>query len=310
MATYQALQFTGDSAKPLIWVNKALPAARTLPPDQVLVAVQYSRINHKDRLALNPKNRIIAGNDYPLVGGIDLAGVITASNQPVWPVGTAVIATGFDLGTARDGGFAEFAQVPIQYLTQLPTGLSAQEAMALGTAGLTAAAALTELFRVTALTDKAAPILITGGHSAVGQIAAGILQRRRYTNVTISSAHDWPAPAQALAHAKYAAALDTVGGDALSVILPQIAPGGTVVAVGNLGQAQLTTSIYPFILRGIRLQGIDSVHLLPADRAELWQLLATNLRPTPFPDFPTISFDQLPAALLAANQPSPVIAVA
>lgn len=211
------------------------------------------------------------------MGGIDLAGVVAASNQPVWPVGTAVLATGFDLGVARAGGFAQYVRLPVRYLTQRPAELTAADAMALGTAGLTAAAALTEMFRVTALTDKNAPILITGGHSSVAQIAAASLARRHYANVTVSVAHDWPAPAHALAHAKYAAVLDTVGGDALSVILPQVQPGGMVVAVGNLGQAALTTTVFPFILRGIRLQGIDSVHLAPADRGELWQLLATNL---------------------------------
>ncbi|MCI2170187.1 MAG: NADPH:quinone reductase [Schleiferilactobacillus perolens] len=308
MTQNRALSLTGDPAHPYVWVTSALKAASKLPADEVIVQVTYSHINHKDRLALDPANKVIPAAAYPRIGGIDLAGVVAVSKHPMWPEGTPVLATGFDIGITRDGGFAEYCQLPIRYLVQLPDHLSAEQAMQMGTAGLTAGAALAEMFRNPRLVAKDSPLLITGGHSDVARIAAGILHHRGFTNVTVNTNHHWPAPSRPLAHAKYAAVLDTVGGDALSHLLPQMMPNGAVLAVGNLGEGRLDTSIFPFILRGVRLIGIDSVHLPISDRAEIWQLLATNLAPQPFPPHTTIPFAELPNAL-RSQVPTPLTAV-
>ncbi len=266
-----------------------------LPADGVLVDVQWSSVNYKDGLASTPTGRV--ARISPIVPGVDLAGVL-AEDAPGMPAGTAVIAHGYELGVARHGGFAQFARVPAEWLVALPDGLSAREAMVVGTAGFTAARSVIAL-QEHGITPDSGPVLVTGATGGVGSTAVDMLSNLGYevvastgkpdqaeflTTLGASSIIDRNVLSEEgrrpLEKTLWAGAVDCVGGVTLANVLKQIHYGGSVAASGLTGGPGLPTTVLPFILRGVNLLGIDSVELPMNRRRAAWARIATDLKPS------------------------------
>ncbi|GIW95557.1 MAG: quinone oxidoreductase [Pirellulaceae bacterium] len=263
---------------------------RRLPDGDVLIAVRYSSLNYKDALAAQGHPGIVKG--FPHVPGIDAAGQVVQSSSSRWPVGCEVLVTGYDLGAGRWGGWAEYIRVPADWPVALPTDRDAQWAMAMGTAGLTAALAVDSLIHE-GIQPGTGPVLVTGATGGVGALAVRLLAHVGY-EVAASTGkkdrHDWlkrlgasqildrnelVAPKdKALLSARWAGAIDTVGGSTLATILRSLRPSGCVAACGLVGGPNLEISVYPFLLRGVKLIGIDSAWCPHARRVELWRRLA------------------------------------
>jgi len=261
-----------------------------LPPGDVLIKVSYSSLNYKD--ALSATGHPGVARKLPHVPGIDAVGVIEASTQPDLHRGQSVIVTSYDLGAGRWGGWSEFIRVPADWVVPLPPSLSPRESMILGTAGLTAAMSLDALVRH-GLRPTDGPVLVTGATGGVGSWAVALLSRAGYEVVASSGKPDAapflrelgaaeilpreqladhsPAP---LLKARWAGAIDTVGGNILANVLRGTQSGGCVTACGLTGGAELPLTVYPFILRGITLCGIDSATYPMAHRLQLWERLA------------------------------------
>jgi acrylyl-CoA reductase (NADPH) len=271
----------------------------------VVVDVEYSSVNYKDGLATIAKGQV--ARISPLVPGIDLAGV-TAS-------GDAVLAHGYELGVARHGGYAEQARVPSEWLVPLPDGLSARQAMAIGTAGYTAARCVMAL-EASGLSVDDGQVLVTGASGGVGSTAVDILAARGY-EVVASSGKD-PAwlkelgasevisredaagdAGRPLEKTRWAAAVDCVGGATLAGVVRALQYGGAVAACGNTGGIKLEATVLPFILRGVSLLGVDSVQTPIEARRETWARLATDLRPPHLDEAITreIGLDEVESAL-------------
>ncbi|WP_426451582.1 acryloyl-CoA reductase [Paenibacillus sp. S-38] len=266
-----------------------------LPEGEVTVKVAYSGINYKDALASSPSGKVV--RSYPMVPGIDLAGTVAASSHPRFREGDAVLATGYELGTGRFGGFAEEARLPGDWLVPLPSGLTLREAMILGTAGFTAALSVHRL-EAAGLRPETGGVLVTGATGGVGGHAVAMLAGLGY-EVTAStgkaSAHAYLASLGAsavidraelaaaggrpLRSERWAGAVDPVGGTQLPTVLSQIRYGGSVAVSGMTGGADFTASVFPFILRGVSLLGIDSVYCPQELREALWHRLASDLKP-------------------------------
>jgi len=265
----------------------------------VLVKVAYSSVNYKDALAASGKKGQVARLS-PLVPGIDLAG-------------EDVLAHGYDLGVAHHGGYAEYARVPSDWIVPLPDGLTPRQAMAIGTAGYTAALSIVAL-EVAGLTPDAGPVLVTGASGGVGSTAVDILASRGY-EVVASSAKDPEFlkslgaaevisredaigdPDRPLAKPRWAGAVDCVGGDVLGGVLRSLRYGGAVAACGNTGGVKLPATVLPFILRGVSLLGIDSVQTPIEARRETWKRLGDDLKPRHLDDANEISLDELDSTL-------------
>jgi acrylyl-CoA reductase (NADPH) len=287
---------------------------RTLPAGElgegdVLVRVAYSSVNYKDGLATIPKGQV--ARISPLVPGIDLAGTVVEGDGE----GSEVIVHGHDLGVAHHGGYAEYARVPRDWVVELPDGLSARQAMAIGTAGFTAAMSVARLERHGVKPDGG-PVLVTGATGGVGSTAVSILAARGYEVVASSGkdARDYleslgaaevvgrddiAGDGKPLGKQRWAAAVDSVGGAVLAGLLPQIRYGGAVAASGLTAGVKLETTVMPFILRSVALLGIDSVEASMDERAELWRRLADDLRPPQLDEAITreIGLDELEPAL-------------
>jgi acrylyl-CoA reductase (NADPH) len=262
-----------------------------LPDGDVLVEVEWSTVNYKDALAARPDGQV--ARISPLVPGVDLAGrVIEGPGE-----GSAVLAHGYEIGVARHGGFAQLARVPAEWVVPLPDGLSARDAMVLGTAGFTAALAVLELVG-RGVEPGGRPVLVTGSTGGVGSVAVSILSRLGYevaASTGKADAADWLRELGAseivdrealveeserpLDRQRWSGAIDSVGGDTLAAVLPAIDYGGAVAATGLTGGPGLKTTVLPFILRAVALLGIDSVELGIERRREVWRRLATDLRP-------------------------------
>jgi putative YhdH/YhfP family quinone oxidoreductase len=255
------------------------------------VDVAWSTVNYKDALAARKGGQV--ARISPLVPGVDLAGRVAEGPGR----GTDVLAHGYEIGVARHGGFAERARVPADWVVPLPAGLSAREAMTLGTAGFTAALAVLELVD-RGVEPGGEPVLVTGATGGVGSVAVSILSRLGYAvaaSTGKADAADWLRELGAseivdreqlvaeadspLARQRWAGAVDSVGGDTLAAILPSVGYGGAVAATGLTGGPGLKTTVLPFILRGVALLGIDSVELGIDRRREVWERLAGDLRP-------------------------------
>lgn len=264
-----------------------------LPEGDVTVAVKYSSLNYKDALAITGRGRIV--RRFPLVCGIDLAGIVESSDSARWKVGDEVIATGWGLSETHPGGYTQRQRVRSEWLVAKPPGLSLAQCMAIGTAGLTS------MLCVMAIEDGGihpAPgqVLVTGAAGGVGSIAIAVLANLGY-DVTASTGraevHDYlrslgashiieraelsETPPQPLGKATWAAAVDTVGGSTLATVLSRIAYRGVVAACGLAGGTDLGTTVMPFILRNVRLQGIDSVSCPTEVRETAWQRLTAVL---------------------------------
>ncbi len=262
-----------------------------LPAADVTVDVEYSSFNYKDGLALAGRNRIL--RRYPIVPGIDFAGTVATSENPRLRPGDRVVLTGFGVGEGWSGGFAERARVKGDWLVKLPEGLDTRQAMAIGTAGFTAMLAVMALER-----HGFAPggeVVVSGAAGGVGSIAVRLLSRlgHRVAALTgrasergfleslgaseIIDRSAYQAPGKPLERERWQGAVDTVGGTILANILAATAYGGAVAACGLAGGADLPTTVFPFILRGIALLGIDSVQCPMAPREAAWQRLARDL---------------------------------
>lgn len=266
-----------------------------LPAGDVTVRVQFSSVNYKDGLACAEVNRVVTA--YPMVPGIDLGGIVVESSDARFQAGQEVVAIGRGLGTSHFGGFAEYARVPAGWLEPLPVGLTVKEAMALGTAGFTAALAIQRL-EDNGLRPGGGRVLVTGATGGVGSTAVSMLAGLGY-EVSASTgkedAHDFlrelgateilgrdevSADAGAPLEAeRWAGAVDPVGGSTLAYLLRTTCYGGSVANCGLTGGRELNTTVGPFILRGVNLLGIESV-MCPVDvRSSLWRRLGTDLKP-------------------------------
>jgi acrylyl-CoA reductase (NADPH) len=288
-----------------------------LPAGEALIRVAWSSVNYKDGLAVRPDGRVARID--PIIPGIDLAGTVVSADVDGLAPGAAVLAHGYEIGVARHGGYAEYARVPSEQVVPLPAGLGAREAMAIGTAGFTAALAIARLEDL-GLSAGAGPVLVTGATGGVGRIAIDILAARGYEvwaatgkaaassdlqtlgATGVLSRDEITAPGKALESQRWAAAIDSVGGPALPYILRSLRYGGAVAACGNAGGASLETTVFPFILRAARLIGIDSVDVPIADRRALWARLSDDLRPQHLElGLQSIGLDELDPALEAIH---------
>jgi acrylyl-CoA reductase (NADPH) len=267
---------------------------RDLPEGEVEIRVDWSSVNFKDGLAATADGKV--ARSYPLVPGIDLVGTVVRSTHPSFTIDSAVIAHGYDLGTSHHGGFAEYARVPGDWVVPLPRELTPRDAVALGTAGFTAAQAVVEL-EARGLEPSGRPVLVTGATGGVGSTAIGILAELGYEVWAVTGKPDeegWlrslgavgflsreeaAAEGRPLESERWAAAVDSVGAATLPYILRTLRRGGAVASCGNASGPALKTTVFPFILRGAAILGIDSAYLPIAKRRRVWERLATDLRP-------------------------------
>ncbi len=265
-----------------------------LPPGEVEIRIEWSSVNYKDGLATRADGKV--ARISPLIPGIDLAGVVVGSAVRSIAVGAQVLAHGYELGVSRHGGFAEYERVPAGWVVPLEPGLTSRDAMAIGTAGFTAAMSVVAL-EERGLDPADGPVLVTGASGGVGGTALAILADRGYEVWAATGKPDEAARLRALGAAgilgrdevtaegrpldseRWAGAVDAVGGATLPYVLRTLKTGASVAASGNAGGATLETTVFPFILRGVALLGMDSVNVPIARRRELWDRLATDLRP-------------------------------
>ena len=286
-----------------------------LPAGEVLVKVAYSGVNYKDGLASIPEGKVV--RTYPFVPGIDLAGVIEESSDTRFQQGDEVIVTSYELGVSHYGGFSEYARVKADWVVAKPEELTLQEAMALGTAGFTAALAVHQLEK-NGLKPENGPVLVTGATGGAGSVAISILHNLGYTIVAstgkesehaylrelgaseiIDRAVTSAESSRPMEKEQWAGCIDAVGGSTLAYLIRTTKYGGSIAAFGNTGGTNFTTTVFPFILRGINLLGIDSVSCPMELRREIWQRLATNYKPAHLLSKMAheIRFEELPEAL-------------
>jgi len=291
-------------------------ALADLDPGELVVRVAYSSINYKDALAATGAGRII--RRFPCVGGIDLSGTVTESSDSRFTRGDAVICTSYDLGVSHDGGYAEYARVPAGWAVPMPKGMSLFDAMALGTAGYTAALGVVRM-EANGLEPGKGPVIVSGATGGVGSIAIDMLSRRGYSVTALTgkeSEADYLRMLGAkevksrksldlskitpLGKATWAGAVDNLGGDVLAWMASTMMVGGTIAAIGMAASMSLNTTVAPFILRGVSLLGIDSGTTPMSLRSEVWRRLAGDLRPAHLKEITrTVAFDDLAAAFEA-----------
>jgi acrylyl-CoA reductase (NADPH) len=266
-----------------------------LPPGEVTVRVGWSSINYKDALATIPDGQV--ARISPLVPGVDLAGEVVASDEDGVAVGSAALATGYDLGVAHAGGWAEYARIPADWVVPLPEELTPRQAMVLGTAGLTAGLSIHAL-EARGLAADQGPVLVLGASGGVGSIAVGALAAAGYEVHAVTAKeteHDYlrgigaeeiigreettDGDERPLGKQRWAACVDPVGGPSTAFALKSLRYGGAVALSGLTGGIALNTTVMPFILRGVGLLGIDSVNASAELRRQVWKRLATDLRP-------------------------------
>ena len=269
--------------------------AADLQPGDVTIRIAYSSVNYKDALALTPRGGVV--REYPLVPGIDLTGEVVESTSAEFPVGAKVLAHGYDIGTGRHGGYAEYVRLPAEQVVALGT-LTPREGAAIGTAGFTAAMSVQALQRH-GITPSDGPIVVTGATGGVGSVSVDLLAAAGYevvasTGKPEAAEHlkklgasevigrlpaDPDAKPRPLAKTRWAGAVDCVGGATLADVLSTLNYGGAVAASGLTGGAALNTTVMPFILRGVSLLGIDSVLMPIGPRRALWAQLAGVFKP-------------------------------
>lgn len=279
---------------------------------EVLFRTAYSSVNYKDALAATGAGGKIIRN-YPLIGGIDAAGTVVSSSDARFRAGDEVICTSYDMGVAHDGGFSGFCRVPADWVVPLPPGLTLFDAMALGTAGYTAGLAV-ELLELNGLAPNQGKVLVNGATGGVASLVIDMLAAKGYgiTAVTGKAAeHDFLKKLGAteildrkaidygsrpLEKPLWAAAFDSVGGEQLGWLTRTLAPQGLIASFGNAGGIELKTTVLPFILRGLRLIGVDSVNTPMPLRRRVWARLAGDLKPRHLADIAhTITLEDLPA---------------
>jgi acrylyl-CoA reductase (NADPH) len=267
-----------------------------LMPGEVTIRVAYSSVNYKDGLACVPQGAVI--RNYPMIPGIDLSGTIVASEDSRFHEGDEVIVTSYALGVSHYGGFSEYARVPAQWVVPLPQDLTLKEAMTLGTAGLAAALSIQRL-EDNGLKPDQGPVLVTGATGGVGSLAVLMLSNLGYQVVASTgkqSEHDYlrrigateildrhhiaPEKFRPLNEQRWAGVVDVVGGTTLAYALSTTQYGGSVAASGLTGGGSVPTTVFPFILRGVNLLGIDTVECSMDMRTHLWNRMASDLKPS------------------------------
>jgi acrylyl-CoA reductase (NADPH) len=297
MSTFTALFATQTDGK---FHASIQPLDRSaLPAGEVLVRVAYSDLNYKDGLAVTGRPGVI--RKFPMIAGIDLAGVVEESASPDWKTGDQVVVTGCGLSETMWGGYSQLARLDAQYLVRLPESLTLKQSMAIGTAGFTAMQCIVALERH-GLVPAGGDVLVTGAAGGVGSIAVAILSKLGYRVVASTGRpelHDYMRSLGAadiidraalavpskrpMESERWAGAVDTVGGETLAAIVRALVANGSVAACGLAGGTALNTTVFPFILRGVNLLGVNSVYVSRADRLLMWERLARDL-PLPLLD--------------------------
>jgi acrylyl-CoA reductase (NADPH) len=263
-----------------------------LPAGELLIEVKYSSLNYKDALSASGNKGVT--RKYPHTPGIDAAGIVVTSSTAQFGAGDQVIVTGFDLGVNTPGGFGQYISVPAAWAVKLPQGLTLKESMGYGTAGLTAALCILRLMAF-GLTKDSGEVLVTGATGGVGSVAVGILAKLGFNVVAatgktgekdfleglgakaiISREEANDTSGRPLQKGRWAGTVDTVGGNILATAIKSTKYGGLVAACGNAMSADLAVSVYPFILRGVSLLGVDSVEIPMTTRLRTWQKLAQD----------------------------------
>jgi NADPH2:quinone reductase len=290
-----------------------------LSPGDVVVRVAYSDINYKDALAATGAGKIL--RRFPLVGGVDFSGIVESSGDPRHKPGDRVLVTGCGLSETHDGGYAEYARVKGEWVIPLPPGLTLFDAMALGTAGFTAALAIHKMEH-NGQSPARGPVVVTGATGGVGSIAIDMLAGRGYEVIAVSGKQasvEWLKSLGAsqvllregldygkrpLEAARFGGAIDNVGGDTLTWLTRTVDNWGNIASIGLAGGAQLHTTVMPFILRGINLLGINSSATLREQRLVVWGRIAGDLAPRHLARIAmrTIPFEDLPGAFDAYLQ--------
>jgi len=278
-----------------------------LPAGDVLVRVDYSDVNYKDALAAKENGGVI--RTYPMTPGIDLAGEVVDSQSADFAPGDQVLVTGYGLGVSHPGGYSQFQRVPAEWLRKRSAGFSAKDSMTYGTAGFTAALAVQELEQLHLAKDAA--ILVTGASGGVGSVSIALLKKLGYTNIVALSRKTDAQWLLDLGAAKIVSPDDVVpekvkplAKQTFAAVLPQIAYGGGAFLCGNAGGIKIETTVLPFILRGIRVIGIDSVNVSHEIRSALWEKLAGEWNVIDQLYTKAITLEDLPetlAALLAGT---------
>jgi acrylyl-CoA reductase (NADPH) len=276
----------------------------------VTVRVEWSTLNYKDGLALTGKAPVV--RRFPMIAGIDFAGTVEQSSHPQWKAGDKVVCTGWGMGETHLGAYAEKARVKGDWLVALPDGLSARDAMAIGTAGFTAMLSVLALEKH-GLTPQSGPVVVTGAAGGVGSVATAVLSRLGYHVIAstgrvaeadylkqlgaaeIIDRAELSAPAKPLAKERWAGGVDSVGSTTLANLLSMTKYGGAIAACGLAAGMDLPSSVAPFILRGVCLLGIDSVMCPLPPRKAAWQRLASDLDRAKLSEMTTeIPLDQVP----------------
>jgi acrylyl-CoA reductase (NADPH) len=284
-----------------------------LSAGDVVIKAQYSGINFKDALAATGRGKIL--RRFPLVGGIDVAGIVVSSNDRRYGKGNKVLVTGCGLGEDHDGGYAEYVRVKGEWVIPVPKGYTTRTAMLLGTAGFTAALAIHRLEH-DGLRPKGGPVVVTGASGGVGGFAVHMLAKRGYEVVAITGKRDAQDylrqlgagsillrseidyGSKPLERTQWQGAVDNVGGEMLAWLTRTTGWWGSIASIGLTGGHELHTTVMPFILRGINLLGINSMATPRALRLRIWRRLATDLKPTKLKliTAETVPFDDLPSA--------------
>jgi acrylyl-CoA reductase (NADPH) len=298
MDTFKAFRVFNDNNK--IEGRIADLTLNDLAPGEVVFQNRFSGVNYKDALAATGVGGKVI-RKYPLVAGIDAAGVVLSSADARFKAGDEVICTSYDFGVAHDGGFSQVCRVPADWVVPLPSGLSLEEAMTLGTAGFTAGLAI-ELLELNGLAPANGKVLVNGATGGVASLAIDMLAGKGYTVTALTgkdSEHAYlkqlgaadvlargalEMGARPLEKPLWAAAFDSVGGEQLSWLTRTMNQNGLIASFGNAGGIELKTNVLPFILRGVRLIGVDSAATPMPLRKKVWQRLATDLKPRHLPD--------------------------
>ena len=262
-----------------------------IEPNSILVKVHYSSLNYKDALAVSGAKGVV--KSYPFVPGIDVAGEVIESKSPQYKIGDRIIATGFKIGMSIFGGFGEIVNLPDNWVVKMPEKLDFLSSMSYGTAGLTAAACIKKISD--AKCTQKLPVIVSGSSGGVGSVALGILSKMGYEvhALTGKTSHEetlkkmgankvldrnefMSNPVKALDKGVYSSAVDTVGGEILAKIISMISNHGVISCCGNVAGPKFTSSVFPFILRGVQLCGIDSAESSIELKKELWNLLSNQ----------------------------------
>jgi len=299
--------FTEDGAIVSRLVETSL---NDLDAGEVVLKTAYSSVNYKDALAATGAGKVI--RRFPCIGGIDVSGVVESSADSRFRKGDEVIVTSYDLGVSHDGGYAEYVRVPAAWVVPLPKGLSLFDAMAIGTAGYTAALAI-HIMEQNDLKPVNGNVVVTGATGGVASIGIDMLAKLGYRVVAITgkdgehdylrklgavevlSRHKLEMGTRPLEKPVWAGALDSVGGEQLAWLIRSMQPNGVIASFGNAGGVELHTTVLPFILRGVRLMGVDSAYTEMPLRRTIWARLASDLRPRHLAEITqTVRLEQLP----------------